>query len=153
MPLYADLCVRLQNASRAKLRSVPIPNTKANLSITSILLQHGFIYNVTRGTIAGPSAADYNAAPEVRRRLWVDLKYRADDRPVLEKMNLVSKPSRQLSMTNDELLRWVTGRRAKFVSPLRAGEIGIINCGKDGWFEAKEAMRRKLEGEVVCRVS
>ena len=153
MPFYADLCVRLQNASRAKLKSVPIPNTNANLNITSILLQHGFIYNVTRGTVAGPSATEWNAAPDVRRRLWVDLKYRSDDRPVLESMNLVSKPSRRLSMTNDELLRWVTGRRAKCVTPLRAGEIGIINCGKEGWFEAKEAMRRKLQGEVVCRVS
>ncbi|KAI3624712.1 EFM4 [Malassezia furfur] len=141
------------NASRAKLKSVPIANTKANLWITSILLQHGFIYNVTRGTIAGPSAVDWNSAPDVRRRLWVDLKYRSDDRPVLERMNLVSKPSRRLSMTSEELLRWVTGRRAKFVTPLRAGEIGIIDCGKDGWFEAKEAMRRKLTGEVVCRVS
>ena len=108
MPFYADLCVRLQNASRAKLKSVPIPNTNANLNITSILLQHGFIYNVTRGTVAGPSATEWNAAPDVRRRLWVDLKYRSDDRPVLESMNLVSKPSRRLSMTNDELLRWVT---------------------------------------------
>lgn len=153
MPLYADLCVRLQNASRAKLKSVPVKNTKSNLWITSILLQHGFIYNVTRGTVGGPSALDWNSASDVRRRLWVDLKYRADDRPVLESMNLVSKPSRRLSMTNDELLRWVTGRRAKFVTPLRAGEIGIVDCGKDGWFEAKEAMRRKLEGEVVCRVS
>ena len=153
MPSYGDLCVRLQNASRAKLKSVPIANTKANLWITSILLQHGFIYNVTRGTIAGPSAVDWNSAPDVRRRLWVDLKYRSDDRPVLERMNLVSKPSRRLSMTSEELLRWMTGRRAKFVTPLRAGEIGIIDCGKDGWFEAKEAMRRKLTGEVVCRVS
>lgn len=96
---------------------------------------------------------DWNTAPEVRRRLWVDLKYRSDDRPVLEQINLVSKPSRRLSMTSEELLRWVTGRRSKFVTPLKAGEIGIIDCGKHGWFEAKEAMRRKLEGEVVCRVS
>lgn len=153
MPLHADLCVRLQNASRAKLKAVAIPNTKANVSILSILLQHGFIYNFTRGTIAGPSAIDWNAAPEVRRRLWVDLKYRSDDRPVLEKMNLVSKPSRRLSMNSEELLLWVTGRRSKFITPLKAGEIGIIDCGKHGWFEAKEAMRKKLEGEVVCRVS
>ncbi|WFD32810.1 hypothetical protein MSPP1_003861 [Malassezia sp. CBS 17886] len=153
MPLYADLCVRLQNASRGKLRSVPVPNTKANMWIASILLQHGFIYNVTRGTVAGPNAAEWNAASDVRRRLWVDLKYRADDRPVLESMNLVSKPSRRLSMTNEELIRFVTGRRAKFVTPLRAGEIGIVDCGKHGWFEAKDAMRRKLDGEVVCRVS
>ncbi|WFD01111.1 hypothetical protein MYAM1_003872 [Malassezia yamatoensis] len=153
MPLYGDLCVRLQNASRAKLRSVPIPNTKANLWITSILLQHGFIYNVTRGTVAGPSTQEWNRVSDVRKRLWVDLKYRADDRPVLESMNLVSKPSRKLLMNSEELLRWVTGRRAKFVTPLRAGEIGIINCGKHGWLEAKDAMRQKFEGEVVCRVS
>ena len=153
MPLHADLCVRLQNASRAKLRSVPVPNTKTNLWITSILLQHGFIYNVTRGTVTGPSAVDWNNAPDVRKRLWVDLKYRSDDRPVLESMTLVSKPSRPLSMTSEELLRWLTGRRAKFVAPLRAGEIGIVDCGRHGWFEAKEAMRRRLKGEVVCRVS
>jgi len=153
MPLHADLCVRLQNASRAKLKSVPVPNTKANLWITSILLRHGFIYNVSRGTITGPSNTDYNEASEARRRLWVDLKYRSDERPVLERMNLVSRPARRLKMTSDELLRWLTGRRAKFVTPLRAGEIGIVDCGKDGWFEAKEAMRRRLSGEVVCRVS
>ena len=153
MTLYADLCVRLQNASRAKLKSVPMPYTKANVAISAILLQHGFIYNMTRGSIAGPSAVDWNTAPDVRKRLWIDLKYRADDRPVLERMNLVSKPSRHLSMTKDELLLWVSGRRAKFVAPLRTGEIGIIDCGKHGWFEAKEAMRRNLHGEVVCRVS
>lgn len=151
--MSADLCARLQNASRAKLRSVPIPNTKANLWVTSILLRHGFIYNVTRGTITGPSASDFNTASDARRRLWVDLKYRSDDRPVLERMNLVSKPSRHLAMSSEELLRWVTGRRAKFVTPLRAGEIGIVDCGAKGWFEAKEAMRRKLSGEVMCRVS
>ena len=63
MTLYADLCVRLQNASRAKLKSVPIPYTKANVAISAILLQHGFIYNMTRGSIAGPSAVDWNTAP------------------------------------------------------------------------------------------
>ncbi|WFD34241.1 hypothetical protein MCUN1_001078 [Malassezia cuniculi] len=153
MPSYADVCVRLQNASHAKLRSVPLPNTKTNLWVTSILLQHGFIYNVTRGTVAGPSTTEWNKVPDVRKRLWVDLKYRADDRPVLENMSIVSKPSRKLKMDNDELLRWLTGRRAKFVAPLRAGEIGIVNCGQHGWFEAKEAMRRRLGGEVVFRVS
>ena len=72
MTLYADLCVRLQNASRAKLKSVPIPYTKANVAISAILLQHGFIYNMTRGSIAGPSAVDWNTAPDVRKRLWID---------------------------------------------------------------------------------
>ncbi|KAN0064407.1 hypothetical protein ACQY0O_002605 [Thecaphora frezii] len=153
MPLYADLCVRLQNAARARLRSVAIPSTADNLSIVSILLQHGFIHNVTRGTITGPSASAYQAAGVASRRLWVDLKYRLDDRPVLEQMRAVSKPSRKLTMDTDELLRLATGRRAKTVQPLHMGEIAIVNCGKQGWWEARDAIKRKLGGEVVARVS
>ena len=126
MPLHADLCTILQNASRARLRSIPIASTKDNLSILSILLQHGFIHNVVRGTQTGPSPILYTSASPAARRLWVDLKFRPDDRPVLEKMNVVSKPSRKLTMDKDELLRFATGRRAKFVKPLDMGEIGIV---------------------------
>ncbi|KAJ1025118.1 hypothetical protein NDA16_002624 [Ustilago loliicola] len=153
MPLHADLCTILQNASRARLRSIPIASTKDNLSILSILLQHGFIHNVVRGTQTGPSPIPYTSASPAARRLWVDLKFRPDDRPVLEKMNVVSKPSRKLTMDKDELLRFATGRRAKFVKPLDMGEIGIVDCGKKGWWEVRDAIRRGYGGEVVARVS
>lgn len=153
MPLHADLCTILQNASRARLRSIPLASTKDNLSILSILLQHGFIHNVVRGTQTGPSPTSYTAASPAARRLWVDLKFRPDDRPVLEKMNVVSKPSRKLTMDKDELLRLATGRRAKFVKPLDMGEIGIVDCGKNGWWEVRDAIRRGYGGEVVARVS
>ena len=85
--------------------------------------------------------------------MWVDLKFRPDDRPVLEKMNVVSKPSRKLTMDKDELLRLATGRRAKSVKPLDMGEIGIVDCGKNGWWEVRDAIRRGYGGEVVARVS
>lgn len=153
MPLHADLCTILQNASRARLRSIPLPSTKDNLSILSILLQHGFIHNVTRGTQTGPNPVSYTSASPAARRLWVDLKFRPDDRPVLEKMNVVSKPSRKLTMDKDELLRFATGRRAKFVKPLDMGEIGIVDCGKNGWWEVRDAIRRGYGGEVVARAS
>ncbi|CBQ69147.1 related to MRPS8-mitochondrial ribosomal protein, small subunit [Sporisorium reilianum SRZ2] len=153
MPLHADLCTILQNASRARLRSIPIASTKDNLSILSILLQHGFIHNVVRGTQTGPSPVSYTSASPAARRLWVDLKFRPDDRSVLEKMNVVSKPSRKLTMDKDELLRFATGRRAKFVKPLDMGEIGIVDCGKNGWWEVRDAIRRGYGGEVVARVS
>ncbi|SYW78229.1 related to MRPS8 - mitochondrial ribosomal protein, small subunit [Ustilago bromivora] len=125
MPLHADLCTILQNASRARLRSIPIASTKDNLSILSILLQHGFIHNVVRGTQTGPSPISYTHASPAARRFWVDLKFRPDDRPVLEKMNVVSKPSRKLTMDKDELLRFATGRRAKFVKPLDMGPASL----------------------------
>lgn len=87
------------------------------------------------------------------RRLWVDLKFRPDDRPVLENMSAVSKPSRKLKMDDQELLRFATGRRAKFIKPLDMGEIGIVDCGKHGWWEVRDAIKRRLGGEVVARVS
>ncbi|KAE8215002.1 hypothetical protein CF319_g2292 [Tilletia indica] len=153
MPLYGDFCVRLQNAARARIRSVPLPHTADNLSMSSILLQHGFIHNVTRGTAAGPSPTAWRTAPISARRLWVDLKYGSDDRPVLEQMQLVSKPSRKMSLTNEELLRFATGTRANFIPPLRLGEIGIVKCGAHGWWEVRDAIKQGLGGEVVCRVS
>ncbi|PWN52992.1 ribosomal protein S8 [Violaceomyces palustris] len=153
MPLHAELCVSLQNAAKARLRSVSVPSTKDNLSIASILLQHGFIHNVTKGTIQGPSPQEFQRSNLASRRLWIDLKYRPDDRPVLESMSLVSKPSRKLVMDDQELLRFSTGRRAKFVKPLEMGEIGIVDCGKMGWWEVRDAIKRRLSGEVVARVS
>ncbi|KDN40535.1 ribosomal protein S8 [Tilletiaria anomala UBC 951] len=153
MPLYGDFCVRLQNAARARIRSVPVQATKDNLSMAQILLQQGFIYNVTRGTLAGPSPATWNKAGIADRRLWIDLKYRMDERPVLGNMSLISKPSRRLVMDTGELLRFATGRRAKFVKPLTLGEIGLVNCGSAGWFEVKDAIQRGLGGELVARAS
>lgn len=120
--------------------------------MANILLHQGFLYNVTRGTIAGPSPANWLKAGPQDQRLWIDLKYRMDERPVLEQLSLVSKPSRKLVMDPDELLRFATGRRAKFVKPLVLGEIGLVNCGKThGWLEVKDAIRRGIGGEVVAR--
>lgn len=56
-------------------------------------------------------------------------------------------------MDKDELLRFATGRRAKFVKPLDMGEIGIVDCGEKGWWEVRDAIRRGYGGEVVARVS
>lgn len=55
-------------------------------------------------------------------------------------------------MDREDLLRFVSYRRSKFVPPLAMGEIGVVDCGKEGWFEAREAVRRGVKGgEVVAR--
>lgn len=132
---------------------MPLPASQSNLSILSILLQYGFIHNITRGSLAGPSTQQYLTSALASRRLWVDLKYRPDDRPVLETMSPVSKPSRAVYMDSQELLRFATGRRAKFVTPLAMGEIAVVDCGPNGWWEARDAIKRGFGGEVVARVA
>lgn len=128
-----DVLTILQNGARARLRSVPLPYTSTSLGLTSILLQHGFIHRATRGTIAAPSdPRAFAVAGPASRRLWVDLKYSTDDRPVLSHARTVSKPSRRIWLDARELLRLVTGRRAQFISPLQLGEIVIVKHKAEG---------------------
>lgn len=56
-------------------------------------------------------------------------------------------------MDAQELLRFSTGRRAKSVTPLVMGEIAVIDCGPNGWWEARDAIKRGFGGEVIARVS
>lgn len=154
MPVH-NVLTTLQNGARARIRSIPLPYTKAALGLTSILLNHGFLYNVTRGTLQGPSPSQFLSASVASKRLWVDVKFSIDDRPVLSHALAVSKPSRKIYLDSKELLRLVTGRRAKFVSPLELGEIAVVRCKSEAgeeWLEARDAVGRGLGGEVVARV-
>lgn len=153
MPLHGDLLTRLRNASFARLRRVPIPYSNSNLSVLSILLQQGLIHSVSKGTVeeaANPAA--FLSATLPSRRLWVTLKYTNEDRPVLSKLDLVSRPSKKVEMDREELTRFVSYRRTLFVKPLDMGEVGIVNAGKQGWWDAREAVKKGIKGgEVVAR--
>ena len=154
MPLPYDLCARLQNAFRARHARVSVSHTTQNLGILSILLRAGFITNITRGTVEAPSPEKFVEAGEAQRRIWADLKYR-NDRPVLESMHLVSKPSKRVFMDISEIRRLCTGRSAKTVKPLGMSEIAILrtNNKEYEWLEAREALQLRLSGEVICRAA
>ncbi|CAO1635569.1 unnamed protein product [Parajaminaea phylloscopi] len=153
MPLHGELLTRLRNASLARLRRVPVPYSSANLSILSILLQQGLIHSVNKGTVEdSASPAAFQAATLPSRRLWVTLKYSSNDRPVLSQLELVSKPSKKVLMDQEELARFVSYRRTLFVKPLEMAEVGIVNAGKQGWWDAREAVKRGIKGgEVVAK--
>ncbi|KAH9918960.1 ribosomal protein S8 [Fomitopsis serialis] len=150
LPHY--LCSSVQNAFRARHARIAVNHTRQNLGILSILLRSGIISSLTRGTISEPSPDAFREAGDAQRRIWVELKYR-DDRPVLTHMELVSKPSKGISMDPSEIRRICTGRRAKNVKPLRMGEVAVIrtNNQEHEWLEAREAMQLQLGGEVICR--
>ncbi|KAI0795652.1 ribosomal protein S8 [Abortiporus biennis] len=152
MVLPHDLCSHIQNAFRARHRRIAVPHSVQNLAILSILLRSGFLSSVTRGTIEQPSPEAFNAAGEPQRRIWADLKYR-DDRPVLNAMSLISRPSKPIHMDASEILLICSGRRAQTIKPLQLGEIAVVKT-KDKeyeWLEAREAVQLGLDGEVICR--
>jgi ribosomal protein S8 len=152
MPLPHDLCARVQNAFRARHKMLAVNHSTQNLGILSILLRAGFISNITRGTVNGPSPDEFAKAGEAQRRIWADLKYR-DEKPVLNNMELVSKPSKKIHVDLTELRLLCSGRRAQTIKPLGMGEIAVVRT-KDReheWLEAREALQLKLSGEVICR--
>lgn len=152
MVLPHDLCSHLQNAFRARHQRVCVTHTKQNLGILTILLREGFITNITRGTIFQPSPTEFHTVGVAQQRIWADLKYR-DDRPVLNSMSLVSKPSKKVHLSMGEIRLICSGRRAHTVKPLGMGEIAVVKTEdkENEWLEAREALELGLNGELICR--
>lgn len=157
------MCSHLQNVSRARLAITSIPNTKYNLHLSLALHRSGFLSHVYR---AGPNPPTLEKMvtepPEVvttnnvaKMRLWLGLKY-WDGKPVLSKANMISKPSRQMTVNIEQLGKLTRGFPAK----LKGGVIPGLNLGEcmyvatsQGVLEAREALARKLGGLLLCRTS
>ncbi|KAI8066653.1 30S ribosomal protein S8 [Gongronella butleri] len=152
MPRVHDLCARIQNGFRSRLQSIAVPETKMNLAISNILYKEGFVSSVVRGTHVGPDAMYTATTPSnvATRRLWLTLKYKENE-PALRHMDLVSKPSKKITYTVNEMKHLASGRRAKFVSPLQPGEIAIMNTNR-GVLNLRDAINENVGGEILCRV-
>lgn len=86
------------------------------------------------------------------RRLWVGLKY-YQSRPVLEKMRLVSKPTRRVWMPIADIERLVKGEKRGYVDGLRGiGESMFVTTDR-GIMEARECVERRIGGMLLCRVN
>lgn len=86
------------------------------------------------------------------RRLWVGLKY-YNNRPVLEKMSLVSKPTRRVWMGVRDFEGLVMGDRRGYVKGLRGiGEAMFASTDK-GVMEVRECVERRLGGMLLCRIN
>jgi small subunit ribosomal protein S8 len=114
-------------------------------------MKHGFLQAIILGTTSGPEPKLFRTSPISERRIWSVLKFR-DQKPVLMSCELISKPSRRIFMDDEELKRFVSGKRVRFSRPTGMGEIVLVNT-KYGWKEAREAIMDGVGGEVVVRAS
>ncbi|KAF9003399.1 ribosomal protein S8 [Cyathus striatus] len=97
-------------------------------------------------------SVDHTTKTSAQRRIWATLKYR-DEMPVLQSMELISKPSKRIFMDLSEIRRICSGRRVNGIKSLGMGEVAIVktNDKEHEWLEAREALLMKLPGEVICR--
>lgn len=127
----ADMLTRIRNALMAGHSSVSIPNSTVKVAIAGILQQEGYI-------------EDFEVADDEKFSvLRIGLKYYGDRRnrkPVISKLERVSKPGRRVYEGTDSI-PWV-----------RSGMGIVIMTTPRGVMTGQDARRKRVGGEVLCRV-
>lgn len=125
----ADMLTRIRNAGSAKHPVCKVSGSKIKNSILSIMKEEGFITDFQESKV--------NNIPEYT----VTLKYDETRRPVIREIERVSKPGRRVYIQSED------------IKPVKSNlGISIISTSK-GIMSNKKAMKLKIGGEVICRVS
>ena len=130
MDPIADMLTRIRNANQRFHGEVRLPSSKMKEEIARILEEEGFIsgYEVEES--------------DGKRTLILFLKYKGKRRKeqVITDLERVSKPSRRVYVGKEEI-------------PLILGGAGIaILSTSQGLMTDKEARRRQVGGELLCKV-
>lgn len=125
----ADFLTRIRNGQQARKKQVSLPSSKLKVAIAKVLADEGYIsgYDVAE---SGPG----------KKQLTVALKY-FDGKPVIERLDRVSKPSLRIYKGKDEL-------------PKVLGGLGVaIISTADGVVSDRRARAQGWGGEVICVVA
>lgn len=125
----ADMLTRIRNAGSAKHPNCKVAGSKIKSSILSIMKDEGFISDFQEAKV--------NNVPEYT----ITLKYDDSRKPVIREIERVSKPGRRVYIKSED------------VKPVKSNlGIDILSTSK-GIMTNKKAMKLKIGGEVICRVS
>ena len=84
-------------------------------------------------------------------RLWLGLKY-WNSSPVLERMSMISKPTRRIWMDVQGIKRLVLGKPSGMVPGLtKPGECLFVSTDR-GVMESRDCVEKKVGGMLLCRV-
>jgi small subunit ribosomal protein S8 len=124
----ADMLTRIRNAQSVEKSTVKMPSSKVKLAIAAVLKDEGYIDDF---------AVDANnGKPE----LQLGLKYYAG-RPVIEKIERVSRPGLRIYKSSQELPKVMNGLG-----------IAIISTS-GGLMTDRKARANGVGGEVLCIVA
>jgi small subunit ribosomal protein S8 len=125
----ADYLTRIRNAQKARHPYVDVPASNIKRAITQILLDKGYVQ-------------DYVNVEDTKQGLIrVYLKYVRGGKPVIQRIQRVSKPGLRRYVGADELPRVMNGLG-----------IAIISTSQ-GVMTDKEARRAGIGGEVLAYVN
>ncbi|NYT52503.1 MAG: 30S ribosomal protein S8 [Candidatus Vesicomyosocius endoextente] len=123
----ADMLTRIRNAQLVKKKEVNVPASNLKSAIAGVMQQEGYIESFSvNGVVAS-------------KILKIKLKY-YDNKPVIEKLQRVSKPSLRVYVCN-----------SKMPSVMNGLGIVIISTPK-GVMTGQVALDQNVGGEVLCSI-
>jgi len=122
------MLTRIRNAQMAQKGSVVMPSSKLKVAIAGVLQSEGYIDGFSVRTDGG------------KAELELVLKYYSG-RPVIERIERVSRPGLRVYRGMDDLLRVMNGLGVAIVSTPR------------GVMTDRKARAEKVGGEVLCIVA
>ncbi|KAI1502524.1 ribosomal protein S8 [Biscogniauxia marginata] len=156
---FVNLCSHLQNASRARLGLTSFPHTKASLALLLAMHRAGLLSFVTRAgvhppdleTIATHVPEPLTEANKARQRLWVGLKY-SDNQPVVRNCTNITTSKKIWTANLRQLEKLTRGFDCNYQKGLNLGETMFVFTSR-GTLESREAIKRKVGGMLLCRIS
>lgn len=124
----ADMLTRIRNAQLSDKNTVAMPDSKLKRAIAKVLMDEGYIENY--------AVRELNGKPV----LSINLKYYAG-RPVIEKIERVSRPGLRIYKPYDSLPNVMNGLG-----------VAIISTSK-GVMTERKARASGIGGEVLCIVA
>ena len=124
----ADMLTRIRNANMVSHPSVSMPSSKLKVQLAKLLKEEGFI-------------TDYSVKEDGKFKvLEITLKYDANNKPIITKLERISKPG----------LRNYS--KAKNLPKVLGGMgIAIVSTSK-GLLADRKARKENIGGEVLCYV-
>jgi small subunit ribosomal protein S8 len=128
----ADMLIRIRNAQLVGHAEVVMPASKLKASIAQVLKDEGYIEDFAIRDKSGDSGA--------KKELAIGLKYYAG-RPVIERLERVSKPGLRVYRGRDDIPRIMNGLGVAILSTSR------------GVMTDRKARADGVGGEVLCIVA
>jgi len=123
----ADMLTQIRNAQTARKPSLTMPGSKQKLAVAKVLEQEDYLGTVSTENVDG------------KEFLTIELKY-YQERPVIERLQRVSRPGLRIFKPADEL-------------PVVQGGLGVaIVSTSKGVMTNRQAKAEGHGGEVLCIV-
>ena len=131
----ADMLTRIRNASILGKPEVVIPMSKLKFNIAKLLEQNHWVGKVEKIQRAGDKNSTF-----MFDEIKIGLKYKEDGKSYIGSLKRISKPSRRVYASKDELPK-----------VLNNYGIAIISTSQ-GLMTNKEAGQKKMGGEIICEI-